>query len=424
MKIVINNATFVTSSGVFRKNILIKDCVITKISDSLISERGADFVINNKDLLVFPGFFDMHTHLREPGFEYKEDIETGLRAAHYGGFTGVAVMANTNPVNDNSAVTHYMICRAKETAIPVELYPISAITKGMEGETVVEMGELKEAGCVGFSDDGKPVMNSEILRRAFEYATTFNMPIICHSEENYLSQDGQINEGEISLILGLKGIPKESEIIGIYRDLTIAKLTGGTVHIAHVSTKEGVELIRKFKKEGVSVTAETCPHYFTLTEDAVLEYNTFAKVNPPLRTVEDKLAIMEGLRDGTIDVIASDHAPHHLDEKNCDFQSASFGMIGLETMVPLCLELVRMGVLDFKDLAEKLSRRPHRILNLNPPKIKEGEIARLTIIDPGYEWEVNEDTIHSKSKNTPFWGKKLKGKAKFVITGGKVFELF
>ncbi|MCX7990793.1 MAG: dihydroorotase [Proteobacteria bacterium] len=424
MKIVINNATVVTSSGVFRKNILIKDCVISKISDSPISERGASFVINDKDLLVFPGFLDMHTHLREPGFEYKEDIETGLRSAHYGGFIGVAVMANTNPVNDCSTVTHFMICRAKETGIPVDLYPIGAITKGLNGETLVEMGELRSAGVVAFSDDGKSVTNSEILRRAFEYAETFNMPVICHSEESYLSKDGQINEGEISLLLGLKGIPREAEILGIYRDLTIAKLTGGAIHIAHVSTKEGVELIRKFKKEGLSVTCETCPQYFTLTEKEVLGYNTFAKINPPLRTEEDRLAVIEGLRDGTIDVIASDHAPHHLDEKNCEFQNASFGMIGLETMVPLCLELVRMGILDFKDLAEKLSRRPHRILNLNSPKIKEGEPANLTIIDPHFEWEVNEKTIHSKSINTPFLNKKLQGKAKYVIKGGEAFELF
>lgn len=424
MKIVINNATIVTSSGVFRKNIHIKDCVISKISDQPISERGADFIINNKDLLVFPGLFDMHTHLREPGFEYKEDIETGLRSAHYGGFTGVAVMANTNPVNDNSTVTHFMICRSKKTGIPVDLYPISAITKGLEGENIVEMGELREAGAVAFSDDGKAVKNTDVLRKAFEYADTFNMPIICHSEDYYLSKDGQMNEGEISLLLGLKGIPREAEILGIYRDLTIARLTGGRVHIAHISTKESVELVRKFKKEGVQVTCETCPHYFTLTEKEVLEYNTFAKVNPPLRTEEDRLAIIAGLKDGTIDVIASDHAPHHLDEKNCEFQMASFGMIGLETMVPLCLELVRMGVLDFKDLAEKLSRRPHKILNLNPPKIKEGETAKLTIIDPYYEWEVNERTIHSKSKNTPFMNRVLKGKAKYIITGGEVFELF
>ncbi len=424
MKIVINNATIVTSSGVFRKNILIKDCIISKISDQLISERSADFVINDKNLLVFPGFLDMHTHLREPGFEYKEDIESGLKAAHYGGFIGVAAMANTKPVNDNSTVTHFMICRSKNTGLPVDLYPVAAITKGQEGENLVEMGELKEAGAVAFSDDGKSVNNSEILRRAFEYASTFNMPIICHSEESYLSKDGQMNEGDLSLLLGLKGIPREAEILGIYRDLTIAKLSGGVIHIAHVSTKEGLDLIRKFKKEGVVVTCETCPHYFTLTEESVLEYNSFAKVNPPLRTEEDRLAIISGLKDGTIDVIASDHAPHHLDEKNCEFQNASFGMIGLETVIPLSLELVRTGALDFKDLAVKLSRRPHKILNLNPPKIKEGEEAKLTIVDPNFEWELKEEHIHSKSKNTPFLNKTLKGKAKYIIKEGEAFELF
>ncbi len=424
MKIVINNATIVTSSGVFRKNILVKDCIIDKISDDIFKEKGADLVINNRELLVFPGLMDIHTHLREPGFEYKEDIETGLTSAHYGGFVSVGVMANTNPVNDNSTVTHFMKCRAKQTGIPVELHPVAAITKGLEGENLTEMGELKEAGAIAFSDDGKAVKSSEIMRRAFEYAKTFNMTIFCHSEDSTLSREGQINEGEMSIMLGLKGIPREAEILGIYRDLTLAKLTGGTVHITHISTKEGVELVRKFKKEGVRVSCDTCPQYFTLTEKILMGYNTLAKINPPLRTESDRLAIIEGLKDGTIDIISSDHAPHHRDEKHCEFDRAAFGMIGLETMVPLCLELVRIGALDFNDLAEKLSRKPHKIFNLPTPKIKEGEEAVFTIIDPNYEWTVSEETLHSKSKNTPFLGKTLKGKAKYIIKGGKSFELF
>lgn len=423
MKIKINNLTIVTSSGLFRKNLLIDGGIIKKISDKPIQAKGVDFLIDNENLMVFPGFLDMHVHLREPGFEYKEDIESGQRAALNGGFTAIACMANTNPVNDNSAVTHYIKCKSKETRIPVDVYPIAAITVGLKGEKIVEMGDLKEAGAVGFSDDGNPVENSDILRRAMEYSKCFNMPIICHSEEKELSKDGQINEGILSLKLGLKGIPKEAEVIGIYRDLMLAKLTKAKVHIAHVSTKDSVELIRKAKKEGINISCETCPHYFILTEEEVLGYNTFAKVNPPLRTEEDVMAIREGLKDGTIDVIVSDHAPHHIDEKDREFELAPFGMIGLQTMVPLSLELVRLGILDFQALAEKLSRKPHQILGLRPPAIKEGEEANLTIIDPHCEWVLEKDKIMSKSYNTPFLGKPMKGKAIYTIKGGEVFEI-
>ncbi len=423
MKIKINNLTIVTSSGLFRKNLFIDKGIIKKISDKPISSRGVDFLIDNENLMVFPGFLDMHVHLREPGFEYKEDIESGQRAALSGGFTAIACMANTNPVNDNSAVTHYIKCKSNETGIPVDVHPIAAITVGLKGEKIVEMGDLKEAGAVGFSDDGYPVENSDILRKAMEYSKCFNIPIICHSEEKKLSKEGQINEGEVSLKLGLKGIPKEAEIIGIYRDIMLAKLTKAKVHIAHVSTKDSVELIRRAKKEGINISCETCPQYFLLTEEEVLGYNTFAKVNPPLRTKEDVMAIREGLKDGTIDVIASDHAPHHIDEKDGEFELAPFGMIGLQTMIPLSLELVRLGVLDFQVLAEKLSRKPHQILGLKPPVIKEGEEACLTIIDPHYEWVLEKDRIRSKSYNTPFLGKKMKGKAVYTIKGGKVFEI-
>lgn len=423
LKIVINDATIVTSTGVFRKNLLIKDGRIEKIESMKIRSKNVDFVIENRNLLVFPGFLDMHVHLREPGYEYKEDIVSGLKAAFRGGFTGVACMANTNPVNDNTTVTNFIKCKANSVDLPVSVYPIAAITKGLMGENLVEMGELKEAGVVAFSDDGKPVGNSDILRRAMEYADSFNMPVICHSEEASLSKDGIMNEGRISTLLGLKGIPKEAEILGIYRDLSIAKLTNARIHIAHVSTREGVDLIRKAKKDGINVTCETCPHYFILTEDAVLGYNTYAKVNPPLRTEEDIEAIKEALKDGTIDVIASDHAPHHNDEKEIEIDKAAFGMIGLETLVPLTLELVRQGVIDFKDMAEKLSRKPHQILGLKPPTVKVGEEATLTIINPTEEWLLNEENIASKSKNTPFLGQRLVGKAKYIVKKGEVFEI-
>lgn len=423
MKIKINNLTIVTSSGLFRKHILIENGIIKQISDKPIRSKFVDYTIDNEDLLVFPGFFDMHVHLREPGFEYREDIESGMRSALSGGFTGIACMANTNPVNDNASVTHYIICKSKETKLPVEVYPISAITKGLKGQEIVEMGDLKEAGAVAFSDDGNPVENGEVLRRAMEYAKNFDMPIICHSEDKSLSKDGQINEGIISLKLGLKGIPRQSEIIGIFRDISIAWLTKSKVHIAHVSTKEGVDLIRRAKKMGMKVTCETCPQYFMLTEKEALNYNTFAKVNPPLRTEDDVMAIRDGLRDGTIDVIASDHAPHHIDEKDLEFEKANFGMIGLETMIPLSLELVREGIIDFKDLAEKLSRKPRQILGLKPPVIKEGEEANLTIVNPHLEWVLDRENIRSKSYNTPFLGKKMKGKAVYILKGGNLFEI-
>ena len=423
MKIKLNNMTLVTSSGLFKKHLLIENGIVKRVSDKPILSRFVDVTIDDKDLLVFPGFFDMHVHLREPGYEYREDIESGMRAAVNGGITGIACMANTNPVNDNAAITHFIKCRSEQTGLPVSVYPVSAITKGLKGEQIVEMGDLKTAGAVAFSDDGFPVENSEILRRALEYAKSFDMPIICHSEEKSLSKDGQINEGVISTKLGLKGIPRESEIIGIFRDITLAKLTKSRIHIAHVSTKEGVDLIRKAKRAGIAVSCETCPHYFHLTEEDVLGYNTFAKVNPPLRTYEDVLAIREGLRDGTIDVIASDHAPHHIDEKDLEFEKANFGMIGLETLLPLTLELVRQGVIDFKDLAEKLSRKPRMILGIKPAVIKEGEEANLTIVDPHYEWVLTKENICSKSFNTPFLGKTMKGKAVYIIKGGQFFEI-
>ncbi len=423
LKIVINDATIVTSTGVFRKNLLIKDGRIVRIESVKIRSTNADCFIEDKNLLVFPGFIDMHVHLREPGYEYKEDIASGLKAAFNGGFVGVACMANTNPVNDNATVTNFIKCKADSLGLPVSVYPIAAITKGLMGENLVEMGELKEAGAVAFSDDGMPVSNADILRRAMEYADSFGMPVICHSEEPTLSKYGVMNEGRVSTLLGLKGIPKEAEILGIYKDLCIARLTNARVHIAHVSTKEGITLIRKAKKEGIKVTCETCPHYFTLTEEAMLGYNSYAKVNPPLRTEDDVEAIKQALADGTIDVIASDHAPHHKDEKEIEIDKAAFGMIGLETMVPLTLELVRQGVIDFKDMAEKLSRKPHQILGLKPPTIKVGEEAVLTIVNPTEEWLLNEENIASKSKNTPFLGARLVGKAKYIVKKGELFEI-
>ncbi len=320
--------------------------------------------IDAKGLKVFPGLIDMHVHLREPGFEYKETIKTGTMAAIRGGFTTVCCMPNTFPVNDNASVTEFIKRKASQEGC-CSVLPIGAITKGQKGEELAEIGTMRNEGCIAFSDDGQPVMNSLIMRRALEYSKAFNVPIISHCEDLTLSEDGVMNEGLMSLTLGLKGIPAEAEQIMIFRDILLAELTGGKLHIAHVSTEGSVNLIRHAKERGVHVTAETCPHYFNLTEEAVKGYNTNAKVNPPLRTARDIEAIKEGLRDGTIDVIATDHAPHHRDEKRREFDMAPFGISGLDTALSLSLKLVREGILTLIQLIEKMAWNPAKILGID-----------------------------------------------------------
>ncbi len=386
--------------------------------------RGSDpdlHTIDVRGLKVVPGLIDMHVHLREPGFEYKETIKSGTMAAIRGGFTTVCCMPNTFPINDNASVTEFIKRKASQEGYCTVL-PIGAITKGEKGEELAEIGTMKNEGCVAFSDDGQPVMNSLIMRRALEYSKAFNVPIISHCEDLTLSEDGVMNEGLMSVTLGLKGIPAEAEQIMIFRDILLAELTGGKLHIAHVSTEGSVGLIRNAKKRGVNVTAETCPHYFSLTEDAVKGYDTNAKVNPPLRTARDIKAIKEGLKDGTIDVIATDHAPHHRDEKSKEFDMAPFGISGLDTALSLSLKLVRENILSLSQLIEKMTLNPAKILSLDKGDLMVGSDADLVIIDEDKEFKVEAEHFISKGKNTPFGGRILNGLPVLTICKGKIYE--
>jgi dihydroorotase len=375
-------------------------------------------VIDAAGNIVVPGLIDMHVHLREPGFEYKETILTGTAAAKAGGFTSVCCMPNTNPVNDNQTVTRFILDQAREASARV--FPIGAITKGSLGEELAEMADLRAAGCVAISDDGRPVANAAVMRRAMEYSKIFDLLVVSHCEECTLSDKGVMNEGAVSTELGLRGIPNAAEEIMVAREIALAELTKARVHIAHVSAAGSVRLIRDAKVRGVNVTAETCPHYFSLTEEAVQGYNALAKMNPPLRTARDVAAIKQGLKDGTIDVIATDHAPHGMDEKSGEFDYALFGIVGLETALGLSLKLVEEGILSLTELLKKLSLNPALALNLNQGTLSPGAYADITIIDPALEWVVDASSFKSKSKNTPFNGWKLKGRAVQTIVGGRV----
>jgi dihydroorotase len=399
-------------------DVLVEQGSIKAIGEELSAPSGTE-IIDATGCLVTPGLIDMHVHLRDPGLEYKEDIVSGTRAAVAGGFTSVCCMPNTKPVIDNKTVASYIINKAKAEGF-CNVFPVGTITHGMGGERMSEMGELKETGCVAVSDDGKPVKNAELMRRALQYASGIGILVISHAEELDLVGEGTMNEGFTSTELGLKGIPRVAEDIATAREVMLAEYTGAPVHIAHVSTCGAVRIIRDAKARGVKVTCETAPHYFTLTDDAVRGYNTNAKMNPPLREAEDVAAIKAGLQDGTIDCIATDHAPHHLDEKDVEFNEAMNGIVGLETSLPLSLRLVADGILSLPQLIEKMSVNPSTILGLGRGTLKSGAIADLTVIDSDLVWTVAPETIQSKSKNSPFLGQVMKGAARCTVVGGKV----
>lgn len=390
-------------------------------ASGIVHQASCFEVVDAQGLLVLPGMIDMHTHLREPGFEHKETIKTGTMAAVKGGFTSVCSMPNTNPANDNSSVTEFIMRKAIQEGV-CTVYPVGAITKGQKGEELAEIGIMHEGGCVAFSDDGRPVMSSMLMRRALEYSKSFGVPIISHCEDISLSDGGVINEGLLSLTLGLKGVPAEAEIIMVARDILLAGLTKGRLHIAHVSTEGAVRLIREAKSRGLSVTAETCPHYFSLDENAVKGYDTNAKVNPPLRTEKDIEAIKQGLKDGTIDAIATDHAPHHKDEKLVEFDQAPSGISGLETALSLSLKLVRDGILTMSQLAEKMAMNPAKILGINKGTLKPGADADVMIVDPEKEFKVDSEKFVSKGKNSPFNGWVLKGMPVITICKDRLYK--
>lgn len=432
MNLIITNARIVDpSQGMDRcGHIFIEHGKIKEMVDATLSGHEPQWLaksgpypgitlVDASGLCLFPGLVDMHAHLREPGFEYKETIRTGTMAAVKGGFTSVCCMPNTNPVNDNETVTYFIIRKAKSEG-SCDVFPIGAITKKEEGLEIAEMGKMREAGCVAFSDDGRPVSDSWIMRRALEYARVFDAPLISHAEDLSLSADGVMNEGDVSTLLGLKGIPAESEVIMIKRDIELAALTRGKLHIAHVSTEGGVQALREAKRAGIAVTAETCPHYFTITEEEVMGYNTYAKVNPPLRTGRDRQAIREGLADDTIDVIATDHAPHHIDDKLCEFDRAAFGISGFETALPLSLALVDEGVLTLDRLIHKMTAAPARILGLSKGTLKPGEDGDMVLVDLDRQYTVDGSAFLSSGKNTPFNGRKVKGMAVATVFKGAI----
>ncbi len=403
-------------------DLLVQDGRIEDISPQNGQNTPPDYEeINATGLWVLPGLADIHTHLREPGFEYKETIATGTKAAVRGGFTAVCCMPNTQPVNDEPAITRYILKKADADGA-CRVYPVGAITKGQKGETLAEMAALAEAGCVAFSDDGNPVMDSLIMRRALEYSRIFGLPIVSHAEDTRLSEEGVMNEGITATRLGLRGIPNAAEDVMVARDIALCELTKGRLHVAHVSTRGSIRLIREAKSRGLPVTAETCPHYFTITEEAVAGFNTAAKVNPPLRSKQDVAAVCEGLTDGTIDVIATDHAPHHREEKAMGFDNAPPGISGLETALSLSLRLVSKGVIDLNRLVELMSVNPCGIMSIPTRKIAKGVDANLVIIDPELEWEVAPDLFVSLGKNTPFESLRLKGRVVKTIVYGDVIE--
>lgn len=406
--------------GIF--DLWIKDGLIHAISNSVNPDDQEVKIISGKDLVALPGFFDMHVHLREPGFEYKEDIQSGCAAASNGGFTGVCCMPNTNPVIDNVSVVEFI--RKKSENLPVDVKIAATITQGAQGKLLSPFYELNESGVVMFTDDGKSVTNSEVMKRALNYASTKKLLIAQHCEDHSLTENFSVNEGIMSSSLGLKGYPSVAEDIIIQRDISLIAYSGNNpYHASHISTKNAVKIIREAKARGLNVTCEVTPHHFCLNEEFLSNYDTNFKMNPPLRTNEDIQEILMGLKDGTIDCIASDHAPHALHEKEVEFEKAPFGIVGLETTIGLTFNyLYHTNILTLNQIINKLSTNPRKILKLEPILIEEGNQANLTIINIDEEWIVDKKQFKSKSKNTPFNGFKLKGKPKFIINNSQLIE--
>lgn len=415
----IKNGSVVFGDGVRKQDVRVSDGRIGKIADRLEAEKGEE-VIDAEGLHVFPGLIDMHVHLREPGFEYKEDIESGARAAVKGGFTQICCMPNTDPVADNKVVVSYIRRRGEEVGL-CKIRPIGAITKGEKGEQLADIGEMKKAGAVAISDDGKTVKSSRLMRLAMEYASGFGIRCLCHCEDAELADGGVVNEGYNSTLAGLKGIPRAAEDVVIAREICLAESLGVPVHICHVSTFSGVRLIRDAKKAGVQVTAETCPHYFAATDDIITGFDTNTKVNPPVREEKDRQAILEGLKDGTLDCIVTDHAPHHANDKNVEYNLAAFGISGIETSFGFAVTyLYKTGVLTLPELAEKMSAAPARILGLEGGRVETGAVADLTIADLNEEWTVDSSKFVSRGKNTPFNGRTLFGAVRYTIVDGEI----
>jgi dihydroorotase len=405
-------------------DVLLENGKITEIAPGIAKtldtkSSGKMKTIDLASMIIVPGLIDMHTHLREPGLEYKETIASGSAAAVAGGFTSVACMPNSSPINDNRSITEFIKRKAAEAAL-ANVYPIGAISKDSAGSQLTEFWDLKEAGIIALSDDGKPVMDAALMRRALEYASSLGLPVISHCEDTNLSGGGLMNEGYYSTILGLRGIPSIAEEAMVARDILIAEFTKTSVHIAHVSTAGSVRLIREAKKRGLKVTAETAPHYFTLTDESLQGYDTNFKINPPLRCPDDLAAIKEGLADGTLDAIACDHAPHGRTDKEVEFEYAACGISGLETSLGLSLQLIHDGVISWPELIAKMSTNPARILNLPKGTLKSGADADITVIDPQLKWTVDVKAFRSRGKNSPFHGREMQGRAVLTIVGGDI----
>ena len=412
---IIKNADVVLKEGVKRLDIRVENGVIAELAQHIAGEG-----IDCTGLTVLPGLIDMHVHLREPGFEKKEDIASGSAAAVKGGFTQICCMPNTRPVADNKVVVSYIVHRAKEVNL-CKVHPIGAITEGQKGENLAAIGAMKAAGAVALSEDGKSVVNTNLMANAMLYAADFGLKCLCHCEDASLVDGGVVNEGYYSTLTGLKGSIRAAEDIIIAREILLAESLSLPVHICHVSTYSGVQLIREAKARGVQVTAETCPHYFTLTDEVIAGFDTNTKVNPPIREERDRLAVIEGLKDGTLDCIVTDHAPHHEDDKNVEYALAAFGISGLETSFALSYtQLVRGGALTLEQLADRMSAAPAAILNLRGGAIEAGAPADLTVVDLNEKWTIDPAQFVSKGKNTPFAGRQVYGRVKYTLVDGDI----